>query len=81
MSEYDLVEEYLKYGEDFNLTADDKNPYYIHEMSDTKLLKEYYLTLETEKLHWKDKWLFIFNDAYLKRRIGKIMKIKSKINT
>lgn len=72
---YNVINDYLSKGENFNLSGDDKYPIYLYEYSDESLIAEYNYLLEMEKLHWKEEWIFIFNDAILKRRKKKIDKI------
>ena len=77
INQYNLIEEYKKYGEDFNLTGDDKHPIFIRDYSDSELLKEIESINEHTKLHWKEEWLFVFRDAYLKRRKEKLEKLNN----
>ena len=77
--DYNIVEDYLKCGEKFNCTGDEKYPFLICEFSDEDLIREYNTILSQEKLHWREEWLFIFNHAIMNRRKRKIEKIIWKI--
>lgn len=74
-NEYNLIEEYKKHGEDFNLTGSEKQAIYIKDCSDDFLKKQYDSCLNEPKLHWREQWMFIFKDAYQKRRKLKLHKI------
>lgn len=52
--DYNIVEDYLKYGEKFNCTGDEKYPFLICEFTDEDLIREYNTILSQEKLHWRE---------------------------
>ena len=75
LNQYNLIEEYKKYGENFNLTGDDSHPIWIKDYTDAELLREIEVLCEHTKLHWKEEWLFIFRHAYSNRRKEKLKKL------
>ena len=77
---YNIIDDYKEHGEDFNLTGDDNNAIYIRDYSDAELKKELDISIDTENLHWRDDWIFIFKDAYSKRRKEKLKKLSSLID-
>ena len=77
INQYNLIEEYKKYGEDFNLTGDYRHAIFIRDYTDAEILKEIKSLTEHTKLHWKEEWLCIFRDAYSKRRREKLKKINN----
>lgn len=72
---YDIIKDYLEHGDNFNLTGEERDPFYIYEISDDDLIREYDIICTTEKLHWKEEWEFIFRHEIIKRRKRKINKI------